>query len=163
MIHNKSIHKQRRCSRPVIDTASLKFWGILDGSARGTIIHDFRLKLISSWECYVAPCFRLGNIYQYLSKLMVQPTYTLWISISRWLLSQIPNPALRGIIYFPTLPSAKPNSFAPDFLPCLLVICSQFDTARNRKIKTFNMAMAAKNCQIFGIVLLPLIWDKFMP
>ena len=71
---------------------------------------------------------------------------------------------LKGIFHFPVFPIAKPNtSFAPAFLPCLVRVWSQLKAARNRTINTFNIATATKNCQMPGLVLLPLIWATFMP
>ncbi len=71
---------------------------------------------------------------------------------------------LEGILHFPVFPIANQNtSFTPAFLPCLARVWNQLATARDRTINTFNMAIATKNCQMLGLVLLPLIWETFMP
>ena len=65
---------------------------------------------------------------------------------------------LEGIPHLPVFPSANQNtSFNPAFLRCLARVWNQLATARDRTINTFNMAIATKNCQILGLVLLPLI------
>lgn len=71
---------------------------------------------------------------------------------------------LEGILHFPVFPIANQNtSFNPAFLPCLARVWNQLATARDRTINTFKMAIATKNCQMLGLVLLPLIWETFMP
>ena len=71
---------------------------------------------------------------------------------------------LEGILHLAVFPSANQNtSFTPAFLPCLARVWSQLATARERTINTFNTAIATKNCQMLGLVLLPLIWETFMP
>lgn len=64
-----------------------------------------------------------------------------------------------GVSYLLTFPTAKSRtSFAPALLPCLVMICTRFKTANTGTISMFNTTIATKNCQLFGFLLLPLIW-----
>lgn len=70
------------------------------------------------------------------------------------------------VLTFPpsTLPTANPKtSFAPAFLPCLLMIWIQFETANVRRTTAFSATTATKDCHILGLLLLPLISLTFMP
>lgn len=63
-----------------------------------------------------------------------------------------------------SIPTAKPKtSFNPADLPCLSWVEIQCHIANTSTTAAFITATATKNCQIFGLELLPEICETFMP
>lgn len=61
-------------------------------------------------------------------------------------------------------PTANPRiSLTPAFLPCLRIVCTQFEIAKDKRTTTFIATTATKNCHMFGFESLPEISETFIP